>query len=174
MSQTHARRRQLSLWVPPDQATALEAARRVLDPVQQRLIPAHVTVCRDDEVPDLDVALLRARLNAGRSMPLQLHFGPAQPFHTHGWLLPCVQGQAEFQALRVLLLGRDDLAQAQPHITLAHPRNPRAVGNTPEQARSLPTPRCLVLPTLQLIEQRGAQAWGVLAQFALAAPLSKV
>jgi hypothetical protein len=46
-------RRQLSLYVPEPIATRLEAVRRVLDPVQHALIPAHVTLCRDDELEAL-------------------------------------------------------------------------------------------------------------------------
>ena len=77
-SMTDARptiRRQLSLYVPPDAARQLEAVRRVLDPVQSRLIPAHVTLCREDELARVSGPELESRLGDARLKPVTLHFG---------------------------------------------------------------------------------------------------
>lgn len=153
-------RRQVTLFVPSDEALVLEPIRRRMDPVQHRLIAAHVTLCRDEDLAHLPVAELGARLAlAGRS-PLTLQFGSPETFDGHGVLLPCVAGGEAFDRLRVALLG----VEARPHrahITLAHPRNLRAPGNTPSAWASLTFPLSITFTTVCLIEQRGGEPWEV-------------
>jgi hypothetical protein len=64
-------RRQLSLYVPRAEGALLEAVRRVLDPVQAGLIPAHVTLCREDELGHVAAMEIEARLR----MAVTLGFG---------------------------------------------------------------------------------------------------
>ena len=108
-------RRQLSLFVPPDAAAPLEAARRVADPVQHALIGAHVTLCRDPEGDAFD-AMLR-RLHDEPFGPVRLVFGAPVPFGGHGWLLPCTDGHAAYHALAraPLVRPRHVAARAAPH-----------------------------------------------------------
>ena len=72
------RRRQLSLYAPEPQRSVIDAVRAVLDPVQHRLIPAHVTLCREDELAGIDAAVMAERL-AGAA-PITLRFGPPERF----------------------------------------------------------------------------------------------
>ncbi|MEQ1633746.1 MAG: hypothetical protein ABL997_15305 [Planctomycetota bacterium] len=58
-------RTQLSLFVPPPHDVLVESVRAVVDPVQHALIPAHVTLCREDELVLVPPEVLRARLLAG-------------------------------------------------------------------------------------------------------------
>lgn len=88
-------RRQLTMFLAGEPALAVEAVRRIVDPEQYRLIPAHVT--------------------------------------------------------------------------LAHPRNPRAPGNSLEAAQALPPRWQARLAWIHLIEQEGAQPWRRLAMFDLSA-----
>jgi|GEM_PF-3988953 len=44
------KRRHLILFVPAGITASIEALRRFVDPVQHSLIPAHVTLCREDEL----------------------------------------------------------------------------------------------------------------------------
>lgn len=158
-------RRQLSLYVPEDQAAPIEAARRVLDPIQHALIPAHVTLCRDEEAAHLTSEAIAEAL-AG-AQPIKLTFGRAVAFDDHGLLLPCVSGAEGFANLRKRLLGSGSLRTQTPHITLAHPRNPRAPGNTPIRTYDLPTEFALMFSAVNLIEQARNESWRVLETFAL-------
>src|SRR3712207_4726391 len=106
-------RRQLSMYVPPDAAGEIEAVRRVVDPVQSSLIPAHVTLCREDELGDL--ASVRARLRAAPFGPLTLRFGKPVEFSGHGLLLECVGGEGRFRALREYLLAPARVREQKPH-----------------------------------------------------------
>jgi 2'-5' RNA ligase len=160
-------RRQLSLYVPSNAAAELEAIRRIVDPVQSHLIPAHVTLCRDDEINHLSLPELRSLFSRGRLKPITLHFGRPEVFLGHGLLLSCIGGQNEFQALREQVLGRTGIRTPEPHITLAHPRNPKATGNSLAIASDLPAGLSITFDTICLIEQEGKEPWQLLQSFHL-------
>lgn len=157
-------RDQLSLFVGGPAGIQLDALRAWLDPVQAALIPAHVTVCREDELTALDPASLTPRL--GGTSPLTLQFGRPERFSGHGVLLPCVAGQAGLDALRRCLLDRADVREQTAHITLAHPRNPRAPGNRDPLLLDL-APLALTLADLRWIRQIDGGPWQTLARFSL-------
>lgn len=152
-------RRQLTLFIPAPDGPALDALRASLDPVQAGLIAAHITLCREDELEGLDWPTLRGRLMTWPGGALSLSFGTAERFHGHGLLLPCLHGQSAFQALRCWVLQDDDARPHAAHLTLAHPRNPQAPGNTDAARASIPTDQVLALRTACLIEQRGDHPW---------------
>jgi 2'-5' RNA ligase len=165
--ETRELRRQLSLYVPSGSAAELEAVRRLVDPVQSRLIPAHVTLCREDEVGQLSVAELQSRLSNGKLKPITLQFGQSEAFSGHGILLSCTGGQDGFQALREHILGSASIRTPRPHITLAHPRNPKAPGNSLASASGLPASLSITFDTLCLIEQEGKEPWRLIQSFHL-------
>ncbi len=159
-------RRQLSLYVPAVSAGPIEAVRVLLDPLQQRLIPAHVTLCREDELGELDA--VRARLAGSAMHALQLAFAAPQRFSTHGVLLPCIGGVEQFRRLRQALLPATAMREQSPHITLAHPRNPACEGDSLAIAGALPGQITIVFTAIRLIEQTGGAAWRELERFELA------
>lgn len=160
-------RRQLTLFVPREAAAPIEALRATLDPVQHALIAAHVTLCREDELTALEHGALEARLAASAARAVALAFGRAESFDGHGILLGAAAGVGEFQALRAHVLGRDDARAHRPHLTLAHPRNPRAPGNDLALARTLPDPLVVTFTMVTLIEQTDGEPWRVLREFGL-------
>ena len=159
------KRRQLTLFVPDAWAASLERVRSVLDPVQHGLIAAHVTLCREDELAGVDASSLDERLPGAGA--LTLGFGPAQRFAGHGVLRPCIAGTGAFEALRQRALGRADLRTAQAHLTLAHPRNPRAPGNVDARLAESAAPLQLRFDEVAWIEQDGDAPWAVLRRWAL-------
>ena len=162
-------RRQLTLFLAGEMAAAVEAVRRVVDPEQYRLIPAHVTLCREEEIAAIPVEELEARIAAGPARRLTLEFGRAELFDGHGIQVRCVAGGADYQALRERVLGSREIARPRPHVTLAHPRNPRAPGHSLELAQTLPPRWPARLSWIHLIEQEGGQPWRRLAMFDLSA-----
>lgn len=160
-------RRQLSLFVPAAPAVALEALRARLDPVQHALIPAHVTLARDDELEGLAPDDIAARLrNAG---PITLKFAAPEAFDGHGVWLPLAEGDEAFQALRRRALGREDVREARAHVTLAHPRNPRAEGNVRDVWAAWPGGFEATFVAVQWIEQIDRAPWIVRHIFPLSA-----
>ncbi len=161
----HKNRKQLSMYVPRDIAKEIEDVRKIADPIQHNLIPAHITVCREDELGDL--LQLQDRLRNIPFTPLTLRFGKPEPFSSHGLLLPCIAGEDEFRFLREYLLGSKNIRHQQPHITLAHPRNPQAIGNTLDNTMGLPEMITITFPTIYLIEQMGSAPWQILERYEL-------
>jgi 2'-5' RNA ligase len=162
-------RTQLSLYVPSPLSEPLEEIRRRLDPIQRGLIPAHVTLCREDEIAALALgpSEIRARLAEAGAAPITLRFGRPESFHGHGVLLPCIDGAREFQALREHVLGSRAIRHPEPHLTLAHPRNPRSPHNDLANAGPLPDDLSITFTTVSLIQQTGPQPWRVLEAYAL-------
>ena len=156
--------------MPPPAAAVLEAVRRQVDPVQARLIPAHVTLCREDELDGLAPEVLAARSAAPGISPLELVFGRPEAFHGHGILLPYTAGEPAYHALRSRLLGGGAIRRAEPHLTLAHPRNPRVPGDTLALANALPEALRITFDVARLIEQEPGAPWRVLAAFPLGVP----
>lgn len=167
MLETEHVRRQLTLFVPHGLAAAIEGVRRRVDPVQSGLIAAHVTLCREDELEALSMLELRRRLVRAASGPLTLVFGPPTPFESHGMLLPCIDGAEEFQALRRTILDTTAIRAPSAHLTLAHPRNPRAPENVGSAYAALPATITITFDAVALIEQRAAQPWVVRATLPL-------
>ena len=158
-------RQQLSMFVPVQAATELEQVRRVVDPVQSSLIPAHITLCREDELRGLPA--IRNRLQNLHLPAISLSFAPAEIFYEHGLIMHCIAGEHAFLHLREFVLDSKNIRAQHPHLTLAHPRNPKAPGNSLEVAANLPTPLQLVFPSICLIEQSGDYPWRVLEAYAL-------
>ncbi|HKO96591.1 MAG TPA: 2'-5' RNA ligase family protein [Pyrinomonadaceae bacterium] len=158
-------RKQLSMYIPPDAATDLEAVRRAVDPVQSGLIPAHVTLCREDELGELES--IKTRLRTPPFKPLRLRFGRPVAFSGHGLLLECVGGWEQFRALREYLLASSRIRDEKPHITLAHPRNPKARGNSLSNTSALPEVIEVTFPIICLIEQEGNKPWRLLETYQL-------
>lgn len=160
-------RRQLTLFLSDPERAAIEAVRARLDPVQHRLIPAHVTLCREDELAAFPMDELEARCVQAGPSAITLAFGAPEVFDGHGVLLPCTAGQPDFQRLRVAILGTDQIRAHRAHITLAHPRNPRAAENLPSTWASLSIPMTTTLSRLALIEQQGTSPWQTLFEVGL-------
>lgn len=158
-------RKQLSLYVPAEAAREIEVVRELVDPIQHNLIPAHITLCREDELHEL--AAIKARLAHVSLKPITLRFGTPEIFSGHGLLLNCIDGEDEFRSLREYLLASKNIKNQRPHITLAHPRNPKSPGNSLSNTSRLPEMIEITFPTIYLIEQAGNEPWWVLEKYEL-------
>lgn len=170
MSEAPKRRTQVTLFVPPPHAGPLDALRGVLDPVQAVLIAAHVTLCRDDEVDGLDPVALSRAVAAWPHGHLQLEFGPPRRFGGHGVMLPCVGGNAWFQALRCWVLQDAGARVHDPHLTLAHPRNPRSADNTDDAMACCPHALSVTFGIVSLVEQDASAPWRTCREAPLGVP----
>jgi hypothetical protein len=163
-------RTQLSLFVPRESGARIEAVRRVVDPHQFRLIPAHVTLCRDDEIAARGLADITRRLEDEELPALTLRFGAPERFDGHGILLPCIEGAEAFAAMRESVLSPLAARHQAAHLTLAHPRNPKVSENELSRAATLDTGIAITFATVQLIEQTDGAPWVVRRTFRLGTP----
>jgi 2'-5' RNA ligase len=158
-------RKQLSMYVPTYAAQDIEAVRKVVDPIQSSLIPAHITLCREDEL--CDFSKLEDRLNKIPFKPLTLTFSKPEIFSGHGLLLNCIEGKHDFKLLREYVLDSKDIRNQKPHITLAHPRNPKSAGNLLSSTSRLSEIIEIIFPTIYLIKQEMGKPWLVIERYEL-------
>ena len=157
----HRVRHQITLFLPEAASRLVEPIRAVVDPVQATLIRAHVTLVRDDELPQISPKMFTERLGQpiDWTSPLELTFGGPLPSVDHGILMHCTSELTEFQSLRCRLF-RELLSKSMnAHITLAHPRNPKAAGNTPQNLRPLANGLTIKFRQLAMIQQTDGQPW---------------
>lgn len=155
-------RRQLSLFLPSAQRAVVEPIRQRLDPRQHALIPAHVTLCRDDELADWPA--VERRLSSLQAFSLTLRFGAPQALPDGCILLRPMQGAAQYQALRRSLLGPTAPIHGA-HLTLLHPSH--ATGTPPDVAElaTVLSDFVTTFSSIALIEQRGSAPWQLLREY---------
>ncbi len=161
-------RLQLTLFLH-GQAPVIEEIRVRYNPLQAQLIAAHVTLCREDELAQLELIkdnLSRLQL----PWPLVIHFGPPQRFNQgKGVLLTAVGDLTDFAHLRRLVLAGTNSAprEHQAHLTLMHPRNSACTDEIFAQLLNYTFPSALTFSRVCLIIQTDQQPWKPLDEFSL-------
>jgi 2'-5' RNA ligase len=161
-------RRQLTLFVKKQDAAVIESIRSRFNPVQQELIDCHVTLCREDEIADLEKVLKNLRTNKLNAITIQ--FGPAIRFDNgKGVLLPAVSDNHVFQQLRLKILEgtASSIRRHEPHITLMHPKNATCTNEIFEIIQQTIFPQVFRFTEVSLIEQVNGGAWKMLDKFLL-------
>lgn len=161
-------RRQLTLFVNPKDAETIEQIRQEFNPKQFALIKCHVTLCREDEIENLEQVI--SNLQSLRQEEIDIEFGKATRFDNgKGLFLPATTNNASFQTLRrkVLFGLNDNQRKQEPHITLMHPRNSTCTDAIFQQIESVKLPTQIKFNTISLIEQENGGAWKILQEFQL-------
>lgn len=159
-------RRQLTLFLDKNQSADIEAIRKKYNPKQHELIESHITLCREDEL--LDLNQLKINLQTLKFKPLQLHFGLPQRFSDDkGILLPVLEDIELFHLLRKNILNDiiENPREHRPHLTLMHPRNSTCTDAIFQEIMNTPLPKNLLFQKISLIEQINEEKWKVLEEF---------
>ena len=159
-------RRQLTLFVEQKDAETIEQVRQEYNPRQFELIKSHVTVCREDEIQNLDKVISNLLFLAQTDIVIE--FGKATRFdHGKGLFLTATANNDEFHELRrQLLLGlTDKIRKQEPHITLMHPGNSTCTDDIFEQIEKIKLPTKLKFKKVSLIEQEHGGQWKILQEF---------
>jgi len=121
----HKKRIQLSLFIDETESVEIEKIRSIFNPEQYALIKSHVTLCREDELGEIEKVLRNLeRLNADC---ITIDFGNAVRFSNgKGVLIPAIGSNESFQALRSKVLQEAIKIPRinEPPITLIPPRKP--------------------------------------------------
>jgi 2'-5' RNA ligase len=149
-------RRQLTLFVDPKDAINIEQIRNEFNPRQFEIIKAHVTLCREDEIQDLDMVISNLMLYTRTKSSFIIEFGPMERFDNgKGLLLPATKDHQDFKTLRKKVLSglTDNPRDQKPHITLMHPRNSTCNDHIFQQIGKVALPTKLAFQQISLIEQ---------------------
>ncbi len=157
-----SRRRQASLFLYgfPE----IEKLRHQFNPAQAALIPAHVTLCREDEVEDW--SLLQVRIQTVCPINVTIEFGP--PVRELNLVyLSVVGGAIQFENLRLELLGTPThVPRIQlPHLTIIHPRNGVCTDGVFRELMDCCVPFSANFREISLIEQWDGGPWRRFACF---------
>jgi 2'-5' RNA ligase len=161
-------RRQLTLFINQKDSVAIEQIRQKFNPIQFELIKSHVTLCREDELQDIE----RVKYNLSRlkRTSIAIEFVKPERFDNgKGLFLPARSGNKEFQELRAEILAGfvKNPRHQEPHITLMHPRNSTCTDNIFKEVARIKLPTSLEFSTISLIEQENGGRWKVLQEFEL-------
>lgn len=171
-------RRQASLYITG--CTEIEEVRHRFNPAQARLIPPHLTLCREDEVIDWNE--LANRIAKLSPIALVVEFGKPERDRNFVYL-PILSGEDQFDALRYQLLCNtnqlvlgdnpnlsdpvnegDFVPRKQlPHLTLIHPRNGMCSDSVFEEICNRVQPFRHVLRDIFIIEQTDGGPWRIVS-----------
>lgn len=160
-------RQQLTLFPDKKDAREIEAIREKFNIQQARLIKSHVTLCREDEISDIDKIF--DNIATFNPEVITLEFGQAIRFDNgKGVLIPALHDDA-FHGLREMVLKGTNttIRRHQPHITLMHPRNSTCTDDIFETIKKVNLPTHLMFKSISLIEQIDGGDWETLKTFHL-------
>jgi translation elongation factor EF-1beta len=160
-------RKQLTLFVSSEDAIEIENIRRTFNPIQFGLIESHVTLCREDEIENLEAVMHNLEhIDSGR---ITINFGEVSRFSDgKGVLIPASGNNEEFHRLRAkVLLHLSPIRFHEPHITLMHPRNSTCTDDIFESIKKVNLPVTLSFDKISLIEQANGNPWEILKSFRL-------
>ena len=161
-------RQQLTLFVNRKDASVIESIRVKFNPRQQQLIDSHVTLCREDEIANIDKVI--DNLQKLDTSAITIQFGHVTRFDNNkGVLLPASVNNEEFHQLREKILTALNMPvrRHEPHITLMHPRNSNCTDEIFEEIKSVNLPTSLKFDTVSLIEQIDGGQWQIISAFNL-------
>ena len=165
------RRIQLTLFVDEKQSAAIERIRQKFNPLQYRLIRAHVTLCREDEIESFDNVIYN--LTSQVLPKISICFGKVTRFSEgNGVLLPVNDNLHSFRTLRSqVLYGIIEAPRNhEPHITLMHPRNSICTDEIFQQIIKINLPTIITFGKVSLIEQVEQEPWKIIQEFDLNEP----
>ncbi len=154
-------RKQLTLFVPKKDAEIIEFVREKFNPIQKKLIDAHITLCREDEIEDLEEVL--QNLKNLKNIEIKIEFGVPEKFKEQNGVYLPAQNTNAFDELRGKIISNP--RKQIPHITLMHPRNSECTHEIFAQIQNFNFPKEIIFNEICLIEQIDEKKWNVIAVF---------
>lgn len=161
-------RRQLTLFLQ-DNFETIEKIRKKYNPKQYELIKAHATLCREDEIENLDQVL--KNLSSLQSSKITIQFErPTRFDNGKGVFLKAHSNLKEFEKLRNEIL-QNLVAEPRkqiPHITLMHPRNSTCNDEIFHEINQETFPSIITFSKISLIEKLNDDEWKEIKSISLA------
>ncbi len=145
----------------------IEKIRAEFNPIQFKLIPAHVTLCRENEIEPIEKVIENIK-SFSLDNPLRIEFDKVERFDNgKGLLIPAKSENTDFNELRKSILkGLIEFpVDHHPHITLMHPRNSTCTDQIFNEITKYKLPIELSFDTISLIEESNDGQWKIKNQF---------
>lgn len=160
-------RRQLTLFIPKKDSKIIESLRSTFNPIQKELIDAHITLCREDEIENLEKIL--ENLENLKFPPIKLTIDKPTRFSEGKGVFLTIKESHTFDELRKKIL--DNIIPAprkqEAHITIMHPRNSSCNDETFKKISEVEFPKEIEFNEISLIEQKNERKWNVLKTYNL-------
>lgn len=160
----------MTLFPEPADVLIIEQIRQEFNPLQFELIKAHVTLCREDEIENLEQVLSNLLVLIQTQQKIYIEFGKVARFDNgKGLFLPATNDNKQFENLRRQVLNGliDHPRKQEAHITLMHPRNSTCTDHIFELVEKINLPAKLEFKQISLIEQENGGQWKILKNFEL-------
>ncbi len=161
-------RRQLTLFISGG-SEIIEKIRQQFNPVQHKLISAHVTLCREDEIVQIDKVIKNIELIKFDG-PLKIIFDKVDRFEGGKgvWLTSSVDNKQFHELRREILKGLNDTQRYhQPHLTLMHPRNSSCTEKIFDEIKAFELPNEILFDKISLVEQNDGGPWKTINEYRL-------
>jgi len=162
------KRKQLTIFLDKTEAIPIESIRQKFNLKQYQLIKSHITICREDEIEDLQRIQNNLENIQKVEFELQTH-GLKRFSEDKGVLISLKDEKREFRKLRELILknGKSIPREQKAHITLMHPRNSTCDDEKFEEIKKTKIPKTLSIRKISLIEQEAGKKWKILKEYYL-------
>jgi hypothetical protein len=161
-------RKQLTLFLEEEESDSIETIRKRFNPTQHQIIRSHITLCREDEIEEMETILYN--LEHLKASHFELELSELIRFSEgKGVLIKVIDSKSHFKNLRKLIL-KNIIAEPrehQSHITLMHPRNSICNDFIFEEIQKIELPKRLSIKRITLIEQEIGKKWNVLKEYKL-------
>ncbi len=160
-------RRQLTLFLQKESSEVVEEIRKKFNPKQFELIKAHVTLCREDEIENLESIL--TNLASLKEKSITIRFEKPERFDNGKGVYLKSDDAQEYHKLRQQILKTiiNSPRKQTPHITLMHPRNSICDNEIFEEISDKKFPLDFTFNEISLIEQEKRGRWKLIKTFNL-------
>ncbi len=166
---TKNKRLQLTLFADKKEVEEIEKIRKRFNPSQSGLIDCHVTLCKEDEIQNIEKVF--ENLSVFDQQTVTIYFDQVARFENgKGVLIPATVDNHEFYQLREKVLKGLDISnirRQEPHITLMHPRNSTCTDEIFDAFKKINLPAQLIFKSVSLIEQVDGGQWQIIKIFNL-------
>jgi len=156
------KRKQLTLFLNDEESEPIELIRRKFNIHQFKLIDSHITLCREDEIENLDYVLDRVSNIKFSVFEVSLET-PKRFYEGKGVFIPVIDSRNHLENLRKEILPISKIIE--PHITIMHPRNSTCTDEIFREILETVIPTKVTLNKISLIEQEIGKKWNVLQTF---------
>lgn len=162
------KRKQLTLFLDEEASESIEFIRKKYNPEQYKLIKSHITLCREDEIENLEA--IQKKLENIEFEKFELHTNGLKRFSKgKGLFIDIKDEKQQFKKLRAIILQNGEVKprEHQAHITLMHPRNSTCDDIKHKEILKIDIPKKFSFSKISLIEQKIGKVWKTLKEYKL-------